>query len=189
VLSESINAVTERAGKYARFELEQRFLVARLPEQAIGVRGWRVSDRYIKDTQLRLRRMEPLHGGETIFKLGQKDVPSPPAFSRMTITNIYLSEGEYAVLAQLAAHELRKVRHEIEHDHRMSVDIFEAHLAGLVLAEIGFDTAEQMDRPLDPPSWLGPEVSNDIRFTGGALASLPPQRATELIRQIAHSPG
>src|SRR5919197_304185 len=118
------NQVSQHAGKYARFELERRFLVEHLPEGIEQGRGWRITDRYIKDTQLRLRRMEPIHGGHTIFKLGQKQVPSPP----------------------------------------------------------GFDTAEEMDEPLDLPSWIPREVSNDSRFTGGALASLTPDGAAELIR-------
>jgi CYTH domain-containing protein len=184
-----MNAVSGQAGKYARFELERRFVVGRLPEGIAEGRGWRISDRYIKNTQLRLRRMEPLHGGEAIFKLGQKHVPSPPDFSRMTITNIYLTGDEYAVLAQLRALELHKVRHQIEHDdHIYSVDVFDAHLARLVLAEVGFETPEEMDRPLDLPPWLTCEVTNDIRFTGGALASLTPDQAAELIRQITPPP-
>jgi CYTH domain-containing protein len=119
-----MNAVSGQAGKYARFELERRFLVSRLPKGIVEDRSSRISDRYIQNTQLRLRRMEPLDGGEAIFKLGRKDVPSPPDFSRMTITNIYLSGGEYAVLAKLQALELHKVRHQIEHgDHIFSVDV------------------------------------------------------------------
>jgi CYTH domain-containing protein len=180
-----MNAVSGQAGKYARVELERRFLVSRVPEGIVEDRSWRISDRYIQNTQLRLRRMEPLDGGEAIFKLGRKDVPSPPDFSRMTITNIYLSGGEYAVLAKLQALELHKVRHQIEHDdHIFSVDVFDARLAGLVLAEVGFETPEEMDRSLDLPPWLISEVSNDIRFTGGALASLTANQAAELIRQI-----
>ena len=177
------NQVSQHAGKYARFELERRFLVEHLPEGIEQGRGWRITDRYIKDTQLRLRRMEPIHGGHTIFKLGQKHVPSPPDFGRMTITNIYLSPAEYAVLAGLEALELHKRRYPFAHDDRLfSVDVFENKLAGLVLAETGFDTAEEMDEPLDLPSWIPREVSNDSRFTGGALASLTPDGAAELIR-------
>jgi CYTH domain-containing protein len=184
-----MNAVIAQAGKYSRFELERRFLVGRIPERSLEGRGWRISDRYIKETQLRLRRMEPLHGGETIFKLGQKHVPSPPDFSRTTITNIYLSGGEHSVLAQLPALELHKVRRQIEHGHRIfSVDVFDLHLAGLVLAEVGFETPEEMDRPLDLPPWLLGEVSNDIRFTGGALASLTADQAADLIRQVTPPP-
>src|SRR5205814_9205888 len=142
-------------------------------------------DRCRQDTHLRLRRMETIHGGATVFKLGQKHVPSPPAFSRMTITNIYLSADEYEVLGELQAHELHAVRHQIEHDDRIfGVDVFDAHLAGLVLAEVGFDTTDAMDRPFDLPSWVIRDVSDDNRFTGGALASLTVDQAADLIRQI-----
>ena len=89
------------AGKYARFELERRFLVTRLPDGITDNRGWRITDRYIPATQLRLRRMEPLHQAETIFKLGQKQMVSPSDFIRTTITNIYLSADEYALLTEL----------------------------------------------------------------------------------------
>jgi hypothetical protein len=54
--------------------------------------------------------MEPLRAGESVFKLGQKNAPEPPDFSRMTITNIYLSADEYEVLAALPARDLRKRR-------------------------------------------------------------------------------
>src|ERR671930_877139 len=113
------NQVSQHAGKYARFELERRFLVEHLPEGIEQGRGWRITDRYIKDTQLRLRRMEPIHGGHTIFKLGQKQAPSPPDFSRMTITNIYLSPSEYATLAELDALEIDKLRYPFEHAGRI----------------------------------------------------------------------
>lgn len=180
--------MVEQAGKYARFELERRFLVGLLPEDIVGDRGWRIDDRYITGTHLRLRRMERIDGGETIFKFGQKLVPSPPDYSRMTITNIYLSPGEYDVLARLQALELHKVRHQVEHDdHTYGVDVFAAHLSGLTLAEVGFETPEEMERPLEPPPWVIREVSDEIRFTGGALASLTADQAADLIRQVTES--
>jgi CYTH domain-containing protein len=182
--------MSERAGKYARFELERRFLVARLPERSAQGRGWRITDRYIKSTHLRLRRMEPIHGGDTIFKLGQKHAPPPPDFSRTTITNIYLSPSEYAVLAQLDALELHKRRHPIKHRGRVvAVDVFEAHLSGLVLAEISFDTSDEMSQPLELPDWVSREVSEDIRFTGAALANLTSDQAAELLREITTTQG
>src|SRR5439155_5953621 len=138
--------MSEQAGKYARFELERRFLVEHLPDGLAEDRGWRITDRYIKNSHLRLRRMEPLHGGETVFKLGQKQAPSPSDFSRMTITNIYLSPSEYAVLAELPALELHKRRHSVEEGERIfSVDVFDTPLAGLVLAEVGFETTNEME--------------------------------------------
>ena len=85
--------MTSRAGKYARFEFERRFLANRVPSGLRTDTGWRIYDRYIKNTHLRLRRQEPLGGGETIYKLGQKNAPSPPDFARTTMTTLYLSRG------------------------------------------------------------------------------------------------
>jgi CYTH domain-containing protein len=175
--------MSEPAGKYARFELERRFLVERLPEGIEQEDGWRITDRYIKNTQLRLRRLEPIHAGEAILKLGQKHVPSPPDFGRMTITNIYLSPAEYAVLAILEAHELRKRRYSLDHNDRpFSIDVFENELSGLIVAETSFETAAEMDQQFDLPSWARAEVTQDGRFTGGALACLTSEEALELVR-------
>jgi CYTH domain-containing protein len=173
-----------QAGKYARFELERRFLLDHVPEGIAQDQGWRITDRYINNTRLRLRRMEPLAGGETVFKLGQKEVPSPPDFSRMTITNIYLSSDEYDVFAVLPACELRKSRHSLDDAERTyGVDVFEGHLAGLILAEVGFENTHEMNDQWHPPPWILQEVSDDIRFTGGALARLTPDEAATLVRR------
>jgi CYTH domain-containing protein len=176
-------------GKWARLELERRFLVGRLPEGILEGRSWRIDDRYITGTHLRLRRMERIDGGETVFKLGQKQVPSPPDYSTMTITSIVLSPDEYDVLTSLQSLELHKVRHQVEHDdHRTySVDVFDAHLSGLMLAEVDFETPEEMERPLELPHWVIREVSDEIQFTGGALANLTSDQAVELIRRIPQS--
>lgn len=176
-------------GKWARLELERRFLVGLLPEGIVEDRSWRIDDRYITGTQMRLRRMERVDGGETIFKLGQKRVLSPPDYSTMTISSIVLSPGEYDVLAHLQSLELHKVRHQVEQEDQRtySVDVFTAHLSGLILAEIDFETREEMERSLELPPWVIREVSDEVQFTGGALASLTTDQAAELIRQIQQS--
>ena len=83
-----------------------------------------ITNIYIKNTQLRLSKWSRCKEGETIFKLGQKQV-----------------------------------------------------------AETSFVTFEEMDQPFDLPPWIAREVSNDSRFTCGALASLSPDQAAELLRQ------
>jgi CYTH domain-containing protein len=175
----------ESAGKYARFEFERRFLVDYLPDTIARGRGWRITDRYIDNTHLRLRRMEPIGDGEAAYKLGQKHVPNPPDFARMRITNIYLQADEYHVFARLPAHELRKHRHLLEADGRTySIDIFDGPLAGLVLAETGFTTSQDMIVRVHLPPWIAREVSDDVRFTGGTLAALTPVAAANLIQEF-----
>jgi hypothetical protein len=172
------------AGKYARWELERRFLVDRLPEIAEG-QGWRITDRYLEGTLLRLRRMEPLADGEPAYKLSRKEAPAPPDTSRTVITTIYLSPGEYASFADLPARELTKRRRRLDVDGRLfSVDVFEGHLSGLALAEVSFETEEELTAQLQLPSWVGLEVTRDVRFTGGVLAGLGADEARELIRVI-----
>jgi CYTH domain-containing protein len=182
--------MSEQAGKYARYELENRYLLDRVPERTRQDGGRLITDRYIVGTRLRLRRMEPLSGGESIFKLGQKDAPSPPDYSRMTITNIYLSPREYDVLAALPAHELRKRRYYLDHGDRLySVDLFEEQLVGLILAETGFATPEEWSEHRLTPDFAVRDVSRDIRFTGGALATTTKRQVVELLTERGSGAG
>jgi CYTH domain-containing protein len=150
--------MTEPAGKYARFEDERRFLVDAAPP--LPADGWRIHDRYVDGTRLRLRSMERLDSGERILKLGQKLPTDDP--ERVALTTIYLSEAEYDVLAALPAAELRKTRFRVA---PFVVDVFEGRHAGLVLAEVAPD---ELDRPL--PDWIVREVTHELAYTGGALA-------------------
>ena len=159
-----------RPVKYARFELERRFLLDHVPEGVDPATARVITDRYIVGTRLRLRRIDPLYGGEASYKLGQKDAPSPPDFSRTTMTNMYLSAAEYLVLEILPANTLRKRRYTLTHERsRYSVDVFEGALAGLVLAEISFETERELDAHPVPPFAIR-DVSRELGFTGAVLA-------------------
>jgi CYTH domain-containing protein len=150
------------AGKYARYELERRFLLDRLPEGAGP--SHLVVDRYIPGTRLRLRRIE---GRDPRYKLTQKEAPSPPDYATTTITNIYLSPEEYDLLLSLPARELRKRRH---HLGPYSIDVFQGELEGLIMAEITFESDSEM-RAHPLPGFAVCDVSDDVRYTGGALAA------------------
>jgi hypothetical protein len=154
--------LASQAGKYARFELERRWLVEELPADAGP--GALIVDRYIEGTRLRLRQAQPPHAEH---KLSQKEAPAPPDFAVTVITTIYLSPEEYEVFAALPARELRKRRHHFE---RYSIDVFEGPLEGLLLAETEFDSeAEMRAHPL--PEFAVRDVSDDVRYTGGWLVA------------------
>src|SRR3954468_17703646 len=72
-------------GRYAHVEVEQRWVVASVPDDARPVAS--ILDRYIHGTRLRLRRSESDEG--VVYKLGQKvrDEPTDPETVRLT--NIY----------------------------------------------------------------------------------------------------
>ena len=152
------------AGKYARFELERKFLLERAPEGLDDEA--RIYDRYLTGTRLRLRLAEH-RDGRIEYKLNQKESPSPPEYGVMTITSLYLSAHEYEVLEVLPADELRKRRY---HLGRYSIDVFEGPLGGLVLAEAEFGSNEEM-RAHPIPEFAVRDVSNDVQYTGGWLAA------------------
>lgn len=154
-------------GKYARIEIERRFLLASFPRDVQVIRTRHITDRYIDGTRLRLRQMLD-DDGPPVFKLTQK-IPVPAAdFQQGYITNIYLDETEFQVFARLPAATLTKTRYSVP---PFGIDVFAGALEGLVLAEAEFDT--QSDAlALSLPSYIVRDVSTDTRFTGGHLVRM-----------------
>jgi CYTH domain-containing protein len=159
--------------KYALIERERRFLLRDLPEPLTRasehVQIW---DNYITGTRLRLRRIRVPQTKERVWKLTQKYAPDAPDFSRTVITNIYLSAAEYGVFSVFEGNEIRKNRYPFMYEGRKySIDIFLGSLWGLVLAETGFDTDEEMTE-FTPPPFAVLDVTEDEMFTGARLVEL-----------------
>ncbi len=162
---------TEYARKYERIERERRYLLRELPP-GLSLRDEhaQVTDNYITNTRLRLRKSRWPSTNEWTLKLTQKHAPEPPNFSRTLITSIYLNELEYEVFSVFEGNELRKNRYPYEHEKRMfGVDVFLGELRGLILAEVEFESDEEMMNAT-APAFSVADVSRDERFTGGRLA-------------------
>jgi adenylate cyclase len=72
-----------------------------------------------------------------------------------------------AILALTPLAPIQKVRHEIRRDGVLwQVDVFGGPLSGLVMAEVEL---EREDQPVTLPSWIGREVSHDMRFRNSSL--------------------
>ncbi len=67
---------------------------------------------------------------------------------------------------------IEKVRYRIPAADGLTIelDVYRGALAGLVTAEVEFDTPEQAGR-YAPPAWLGPEVTDDPRYKNRRLAT------------------
>ncbi len=164
---------SRRVGKYACLELERRYLLRELPA-GLEERGdyWHITDRYLTDTRLRLRRMETARSGETVFKLGQKYREPSQRPGATTLTNLYLNDAEYARLSQLDARELIKKRyHYAQGGLDYGIDVFAGTLEGLILAEIECETEQEFER-LVTPAFAVKDVTSALFFTGGYLATL-----------------
>lgn len=66
---------------------------------------------------------------------------------------------------------IEKVRYFVEAGgHTWEIDVFEGDNAGLVVAEIELEHA---DEPFERPDWLGEEVTHDIRYYNTSLSRHP----------------
>jgi CYTH domain-containing protein len=90
------------------------------------------------------------------------------------ITTLYLTADEHRVFAALPGARLVKRRHRATSGGvEWGVDVFEGGLAGLVLAEREFGSDAEL-RAAAPPAFAALEVTDDVTFTGGALATAEP---------------
>lgn len=173
---------TPGEGAYARAERERRWLLRGVPD---GVTDpVEILDTYFLGSTLRLRRLR--RGAATFYKLGQKVRPDPARPSLVHLTNLYLSEPEYALLGTLdGGATLVKTRWRWSlRDTVFAVDEFGGALGGLVLAEIELAEGEA---PSLPPALAAADVTEDDRFSGGRLAALGPTDARIFLEEVATS--
>lgn len=167
------NTIVPAESKYARVERERRYLLQDLPEGLTRAdRHLQITDNYITGTRLRLRKVRDPQTNKWTVKLTQKFAPDPMDFSRTIITNIYLNALEAETLGVFEANEVRKNRYPFEFEGReFSVDMFLGDLFGLVLAEVSFETDEELNS-FPKPKFAIADVTNIELFTGGRLCGL-----------------
>jgi CYTH domain-containing protein len=160
----------KRIGKYARLEIERRYLLHKLPDDMNEDSScWQIIDRYFPSTRLRLRSMESITGDEVIYKLTQKYRSEIQEAYETTITNIYLTHAEYALFEPLDARVIKKKRFPYRtFKHKFSIDVFEDRHQGLILAAIEFENKSECDE-MDLPSFSFKDVTYDDFFSGGNL--------------------
>ncbi len=159
--------------KYARLERERRYLLQNLPEGLTRASPHvQITDNYITGTRLRLRKVrDPLTNKWTV-KFTQKFAVNSKDLSRTLITNTYLNAQEAETLSVFEANEIRKNRYPFEYEGRkFGIDMFLGDLFGLVLAEVSFDTDEDLES-FSKPQFAVVEVTNNELFSGGKLCEL-----------------
>jgi CYTH domain-containing protein len=172
--------------KYARVERERRYLLNDLPEGLNRTdHHLQITDNYITGTRLRIRKVRDAKINKWVVKFTQKFAPEPENLSRTIITNIYLNALEAETLSVFEANEVRKNRYYFDFEgRRFSIDMFLGDLLGLMLAETGFETDEEMAAFELPPFAIA-DVTNNEMFSGGKLCEL----TFEDIRQEAQKSG
>ena len=159
--------------KYARVERERRYLLRDLPEGITRADPHvQITDNYITGTRLRIRKVREPRTNKWTVKFTQKFAPDPNDLSRTIITNTYLNALEAEVLSVFDTNEIRKNRYAFEFEGRkFSVDMFLGDLFGLVLAEVSFESDEELDN-FTKPGFALIDVTNDPLFSGGRLCEM-----------------
>lgn len=159
--------------RYARIERERRYLLQDLPEGLTRADPHvQITDNYITGTRLRIRKVRDPQTNKWVVKFTQKFAPNPSDYSRTIITNTYLNALEAESLSMFDANEIRKNRYKFQHEGReFTVDMFLGDLFGLVLAEVGFETDDELDN-FPKPAFAIADVTNHELFTGGRLSQI-----------------
>jgi len=157
--------------KYSRIERERRYLLQDLPPGLTRTDAHlQITDNYITGTRLRLRKVRDPRTNKWTIKFTQKFAPDPQDLSRTLITNTYLNALEAETLSVFDANEIRKNRYPFQFGGRkFGIDMFLGDLFGLVLAEVSFDSDEELRSYPQPPFALA-DVTNNIVFSGGYLS-------------------
>jgi CYTH domain-containing protein/CHAD domain-containing protein len=146
-------------------EIERKFLLGEPPEQLQGRSGQRIEQGYAtvgEDPEIRLRRV-----AERRLLTAKRGHGA----SRVEI-EIALGMNQFNALWPLTeGRRLRKTRYLVPLGSGLEaeIDIYEGGLAGLVTAEVEFDS-EQQSRDFHPPRWLGAEVTGDRLYANRSLA-------------------
>jgi adenylate cyclase len=148
-------------------EIERKFLVKNDRWRSLAVREQRIAQGYLANTD---------RGSVRVRLMGDRAFLSVKS---MTL-GVTRSEFEYPIPADDARYILQnlclrpiieKTRYYIEQDpHLWEIDVFEGENAGLIVAEIELNHA---DEEFTKPDWLGAEVSDDPRYYNVKLMEHP----------------
>ena len=86
--------------------------------------------------------------------------------------NLPLTEKAYYHLREKAdGYLITKKRYLIPYNEKLTIelDVFEGDLAGLILAEVEFDTEEEANTFL-PPEWFGEDVTFSAMYHNSTLS-------------------
>lgn len=157
-------------------EIERKFLLAGDGWRAAAVKSVRMAQGYINDmAALREGRQNAsvrvrIAGEAAFLNLKSRELGSTRQEFDYPIP---VADAE-ALLALCVGGRIDKVRHYVQHaGHTWEVDEFAGDNAGLVVAELELGSA---DEAFERPSWLGREVTEELRYYNLALAERPYSR-------------
>lgn len=131
-----------------------------------------LTDNYITNTRLRLRKIRVPETKERRWLLTQVIHPVPADLSQTIKVNTWLSAQEYEVLSVFEGNETRKNRFAYQHEGRdYTVDLYLGLLWGLLIAKTTIESDLTWDQAL-MPEFATADITNDPLFNGPKLPDL-----------------
>lgn len=148
-------------------EIERKFLIANEGWRAHAGPGIPMRQGYVANTPQASVRVR-LEGSEARLNIKS----ATRGVSRLEFEYLIPPEEAREMLERLCTRpQVEKTRYPVRHaGHHWEVDVFEGANAGLVVAELEL---EQPDEPFERPSWVGAEVTDDLRYYNVSLVSRP----------------
>ena len=145
-------------------EIERKWLVRELPKLT-NLKHERIVQGYLaissEGAEVRVRR----RGDQCV-----ETVKSQGGLTRDEI-EIEISHGQFLALwPATEGRRLEKIRYTMnENGCQLELDVYQGSLAGLVIAEVEFESAEASQR-FSPPSWFDKEVTENKHYRNSHLA-------------------
>jgi len=156
--------------KYAKGELERRFLIKNRPDFLDALPYKQITDKYLKNANLRLRKVT--NGAFTQYKLTKKLPTLSDGLSIQWVSTIYLSQGEYEIFLKLPGKIIEKRRYYYQPEVGEIIGIDEIQLGKdqrtIWIAEVEFN--ERQEPTYSLPLAYDREVTNDKDYIGSVLA-------------------
>lgn len=158
--------------KVTDMETERKFLILKPIEDYREYPSRQIEQAYLctQGCTIRIRKLDDTCY-LTLKRNLSKQFDSTAIVNHEVEEEIPLSSYEY-LLSKVDGQLVRKRRYYIPHeDHIIELDVFEGPLSGLVMAEIEYDSLDEIE-DVSIPDWFGPEVTQDKRFRNSHLSTL-----------------
>lgn len=161
-------------------EIERKFLInmKQLPDNLESYPHIRLEQAYISTNPvLRIRKKDDVYiltyKGEGFIKREEVEFP--------------LQEDSYThLLTKTDGNIITKTRYLIPDSERtIELDVFSGAFDGLLLAEVEFPCEEDA-YSYQPPTWFGPDVSNESTFHNSTLSQMKKSDIQELLTNLAN---
>lgn len=160
----------EKEQKQLPIERERKFLVTSVPEQIdlSQMDGEHIEQGYLANgsgkNTVRIRKKD-----NSFFWTVKQKYGSNPG-ERIEL-ECEITEDQFDIMwPATEGRRIEKTRYEIPcGDSTIELDVFGGENAGKMLAEVEFSTSLDADF-FTPPDWLGPEVTDDGRFSNSKIS-------------------